>query len=582
MPLTVALNSALSSLRTIQTQMGVAASNIANADTQGYSRKYASQTTVVANGQGVGTVVEAITSKVDQNLLRDIAKAVSENEGASVTDDYLQQLQQAMGNLSSDDSGGTSLSSLLSDLQTSLESLAATPESDSLKSQLADSLDQVAAQLRDLSAQTQGLRADADQQISDTVADVNSGLQTIASLNEDIRRAAARGQSTADLEDQRMTALQGVAKALNVTYFIADNGDMRVYTAGNQPLLDSQVHELSHSSATTMSSATAYSAGSGAIDGIMVDGTDITGALGTGSLGALVELRDKTLPDVQAELDQLAVGLRDSQNAIHNQGSASPPPNSLTGTASTAATDSLGGSGMVRIAVTAADGNVTAFGDLDLSSYATVGDLVGALDAIAGLSATLDTDGHLTLIADDATGGVAINEMTSSIGGKGLSSFFGLNDLLTGTGAENIALRADLAAAAGAIATGKLDSSAGLTVGSKAVTSGDASVAQSLASALESHSFAAAGALDDKQTSFSGYAASIISLTAQKTETATSAASARSTTLTALTDSFQSKSGVNVDEETARLNDLQNAYSASAQVITTLNKMFESLLDAVS
>ena len=52
------------------------------------------------------------------------------------------------------------------------------------------------------------------------------------------------------------------------------------------------------------------------------------------------------------------------------------------------------------------------YGDLDLSSYATVGDLVTAINGISGLSASVDSDGHLSITATGSGNGVAINEMT--------------------------------------------------------------------------------------------------------------------------------------------------------------------------
>ncbi|WP_096704955.1 flagellar basal body rod C-terminal domain-containing protein [Magnetospirillum sp. 15-1] len=51
--------------------------------------------------------------------------------------------------------------------------------------------------------------------------------------------------------------------------------------------------------------------------------------------------------------------------------------------------------------------------------------------------------------------------------------------------------------------------------------------------------------------------------------------------MTSLTDSFSSQYGVNIDEETARISELENAYAASAQVLSTVKDMFDSLLEAV-
>ena len=71
----------------------------------------------------------------------------------------------------------------------------------------------------------QKLRANADQDIASSVGDINSDLQQISDLNKQIKQEAAAGQSTADLEDQRNSALQDLASMMNVSYFTASNGD---------------------------------------------------------------------------------------------------------------------------------------------------------------------------------------------------------------------------------------------------------------------------------------------------------------------------------------------------------------------
>jgi flagellar hook-associated protein 1 FlgK len=77
-------------------------------------------------------------------------------------------------------------------------------------------------------------------------------------------------------------------------------------------------------------------------------------------------------------------------------------------------------------------------------------------------------------------------------------------------------------------------------------------------------------------------AANLVADVGAQVKAADSAAASKQTTLTALTDSFSSQYGVNIDEETARISELENAYSASAQVLATIQEMFQALLNAVS
>ena len=76
-----------------------------------------------------------------------------------------------------------------------------------------------------------------------------------------------------------------------------------------------------------------------------------------------------------------------------NQGTSLPPPSTLTGTTAVTASTALSATGTVRIAVTDQSGNLASYRDLDLSGYATVGDLVSAINGISGLSASIDATG---------------------------------------------------------------------------------------------------------------------------------------------------------------------------------------------
>jgi len=584
MSLAVARYIACSAMMTAQTQSAVASANIANADTTGYTKKTANQAAQVTGGVGSGVTVTDITSNVDRLLFKSLVAAVCDLGAADTKSDYLDQLQSLFGSTTgSDDDTGTSLANTLATLEAALTSLADTPDSASLAATVIDDLDAVASQLRSTSSSVQSLRANADEDIDSSVDSANDALHTIADLNHQITQATAAGLQTADLEDERNTALQTLSSQMNVTYFANSNGEMQVYTSSGQVLLDTSVHELSYATASSVTAATTYSATPpSGFSGITVDGKDITAQISSGKIGALVSLRDDTLPQVQSELDELATTLADSLNAVHNQGTSVPPPSSLSGTTTVASSDALAATGTVRIAVTDADGKLVSYSDLDLASYSTVGDLVGAIDAMSGLSASIDADGHVTISADSSANGVAINELDSSVAGQGFSDWLGLNDFVSATGASDFAVRSDVLADSSKLATSTLDSSTSLTVGNTVVSAGSAAIATDLYDALTgSSSFAAAGGLGSTKTSFANYAADVVADVAARAKNADSVASNKELVEENISSSVSSQSGVNVDEETALLSELQNSYSAAAQIIQTLNAMFSSLLDAV-
>jgi flagellar hook-associated protein 1 len=581
--LSIASSIAYSSLMTIETQMTVTSSNISNASTTGYTNKTANQVATVTEGVGTGTSISSITSNVDQLLLKSLVEATSALGAANTTNSYATQLEELYGTTSSSSSSstGTSLANTLASLESAVSSLESADDSSTEQSSVVDALDEVASQLRETSEGIQNLRSDADQGIASAVSTVNSTLDDINSLNQQIVAAKAEGQSTADLEDQRNTDLQTIAGEMNVSYFVNSSGAMQIYTASGQALLDGQVHALSYQSLGTVTSSTTYTAGSSSgFSAISVDGQDITSQITSGTIGSLITQRDDTLPAAQSELDELASSLASAVNAVSNEATTSPPPSSLTGTASVSSSDAFSGTGTVRIAVTDSSGDLVSYDDLDLSSYSTVGAVVSAINSISGVSASINSSGNLVISATNSSDGVAINEMTSSVGSsdEGFSDYFGLNDVLTGTDASDIAVSSDILSDPSLFPTSQLSSSSSLTAGDNVITS-DTTIADDLYSALTgSTSFAAAGGLGATSTSFTSYAADIVSNIATAASDASSSYSSEETTQSTLSSTMSSESGVNVDQETALLSTLENQYNAASEVLSVVSKMFDDLV----
>lgn len=587
--LDIARSIAFSGLSATQVQISIASANISNADTKGYTEKTANQSSSVTAGVGSGVTITGITSTVDKLLLKSLVGADSDLGAADTSNNYLTELQQLYGSTSSSDSSttGTSLANTIAAFESALSSLANTPSSASLQANVVSALNAVTSQLQQTSNGIQKLRADADQDIASSVSDINTDLQQISDLNKQIKQEAAAGQPTADLEDQRNSALQDLASQMNVSYFTNSSGELQVYTGSGQALVDSTAHPLSYTAASSVTASTTYVAGSATsgFSGIAVNGVDITSQISSGKVSALITLRDQTLPAAQSQLDELAQQLAASVNAVSNQGASVPPPASLTGTATTSSSTPLSATGTVRIAVADKSGNLVAYKDLDLSSYATVGDLVTAINGISGLSASVDANGHLSISTTGFGNGVAINEMTSSVGssGEGFSDYFGLNDLITGANASNIAVRSDILSGTAALPTATLDASSTLTVGNSVLSPGSATVVNALSNALTgSTNFAMVGGLGATTGSFTDYAAAIVANVAGKATQASATYTAKQTAQSTYANSLSSQSGVNIDQESANLSALQNKYAAASQIITAINAMFSALMTAMS
>jgi len=571
MSLISSLNTTFSGIKSTESKMSTVSSNVSNADQTGYTTKDYQTSYITAGGvtsPSGGIVVGSISKQL-------YASAIADNSDysyASVIADYLDQYSTAMGTTDTT----ASLTGGVDSLQSAIDTLATDASDSSQKTNVVSDAEALANTLNSLSATIQGYRQQANDEISTSVDTINNALQNISDLNTQITNLQAQGQSTADLEDQRMVQLNNLSEQMDVSYFFTSNNQLKIYTTDGQPLLDSSVHTLSYAASSSTSSTTAFSP-------ITLNGADITSSIDGGNLGGLIQLRDTILPQEQAKLDEFAGTLADTMNSVLNSGTSYPARSDMTGdTQGLSATDALSASGTVRIATLDSSGMVTGTTDLDLSSYATVGDLLTALNGISGISASLTSSGQLDISATGSGQGIAINQMDSSISGSGFSSYFGLNNMFSGTDAASLKVSSYLTANPGYVATGTLSSSATLAVGDRGVSSGDATAATALSSALSGKSaFAAAGNFTSQTTSFAAYAAKIVSSAATQASNAADKSSLAETSYNQTKSLLDNAQGVNLDEQTVKLTALQTEYQSSAALVSAIKDMFDELIAAV-
>jgi flagellar hook-associated protein 1 FlgK len=581
MGLEIALSNALSGLRANQSALQITSNNVSNAQTPGYSAEIVALNSVSIDGQGAGVDLGPVTRNVSQQLLDAVRDETSAQSFAQTTSDQLSQLQNLLGN----PNDGSSIASQLSNLATALQGLATTPSGSIQQMQVVAAAQQTAQTFNSLAQNIQSLRADADQSIQTSVNDAQTQLATIQQLNTQIQQLQALGQSTANLQDQRDVAVNALAGDLNITTVQRSDGTIGVYTTTGVALLDgTQAPTLTHAAVSSVSPTVSYPGGG--INGILLNGVDISSQITGGTIGALLQLRDTTLPQIGQQLDALANATVDQLNAIHNSGASVPAANSLTSAATglTAAT-AFTGTGTVRLAVVDQNGNAVAAPlDLDISTVTTVGQLISAINTGLGGAATASlVNGQLTISANNAANGVAINQENTDVNatGDGFSTFLGMNNLFVANPAVSTALtmavRPDIVADPNIVSTGTLATGA-LAVGANAVAPGDNSIAQSMANMFNNAvSIPAAGGLGATSTTVGSYAGQIIGNAALQSSNASNTASFQSTLLQNIQNKESSLSGVNIDEEMSNLIVYQNAYSASARVISVVDAMYQAL-----
>lgn len=219
--------------------------------------------------------------------------------------------------------------------------------------------------------------------------------------------------------------------------------------------------------------------------------------------------------------------------------------------------------------------------------------------------------GYLKIVANNSSNAVAINQLNSQQLGftgnafgtaatnQGFGQYFGLNNLFNANtsapgvtitnSAVNMLLESRILNNPSLIPTGQLaQGNQSTTAGALPnltydINSGDNSITQELASlSTKNNSFPATGGMPSANTSFSQYAGDIIATTSTNSTTATNAQSDSQALLDGFTKSAQAVSGVNLDQQLANTVIYQNAYSASARIITVVDQLFTALISSVT
>jgi flagellar hook-associated protein 1 FlgK len=571
MSLTSILSSAGAALTTAQYQIAVSQTNVANADDASYSRK---TVTTTATTQTLAVSSATVTRAADAYLSKAVDKTAAADGRDAVVDTYLRSYDASLGSVD----GGDDISSLLTAFQTALTGLASSSTA-ATKASAVSAATSLASSIQSLSDEIQALRGQANLQIAETVDTINSTLDTLKALNDQIVSTTASGGDVSDLEDRRAAAVTTLSSLMGVSTYTTSDNRVMVYAPGGEQLLGASVAKLSYSASSSLSADAVYP---GAIAGVTVNGKDITASLTSGKLGGLVSLRDDILVGEQTALDQLASTLIAQLNTAANSGSASPPPNALTSAATVSGADVFSATGSVRVAVTNASGAVISTQDIDLSSYATIDDLIAGLNSISGLSASI-SDGKLTIAAAASSNGVALADIDASIGGEGFSAAFGFNDVFSGDSAVDIAVSSSLTSDTSRFPTATMDAISVLAVGQVAVASGGTGAVSAIASALStSTSFTAAGNLTAGQSSLLTYAAAFVSTAATTISDAASQAQTSGDAHDAAVDRLANLTTVNLDEELAMLETYQQVYQANAQLTSMVQDLFDVLMNMVN
>lgn len=420
MSLEITLQNAISGLQTSKTSIQTISNNIANVNTEGYTRKIIEQTSRVIDGRGFGVEISAITRNVDEGILRQLRNETGTLEELSVRERFLSQINQFFGR----PEDNNSIVHMVSELGSQFDALAVTPETAATQFLTVKAAIDMVGELERMSDEIQQLRAETNNKMSDAITEFNSAMDIVVDTNFEIIEFISSGISTADLEDQRDNALDTMSEIMDIKYFNKNDGSFTVFTGGGQTLISGQKQAVQFNQPSTMTASLIYTPKTatnylgptesghpvGGVEGIFVGSkatdSDITSSISSGKLKGLLDIRDADLPSLQAQIDELAEKLKDELNTVHNTGAGFPPQGTLTGDRYVQSDTAFDGTGLFRVGIINDAGVLQEGQVFDLSSPKGFATYESSLFSASGTDA-ITTAGSLTFDISGTTTTVA-------------------------------------------------------------------------------------------------------------------------------------------------------------------------------
>jgi flagellar hook-associated protein 1 FlgK len=558
------LQMASNSLQAQQIGLQVVGQNIANVNTPGYSRE--SVNFVPAGTQkignlliGLGVNVDSIVQITDAHLNERARSAGADRAGGEVQENVYSQLEGIIGELQD-----TDVSSSMNNFFSSISQILDQPESTSLRNLTVLQGQSMTGDINRLAGRAQEVRDDLNQQITATAPDVNRLLDRIANLNVKITTTEGGSDSGSDavgLRDSRDLALQQLSELIDVRTIEQPSGAVNVFAGG-----DFLVFEGTHRNVEV-----GYTSADDGFSNaeLKVAETDSSLTVTSGKVAGLVQARDQIVGQFIAGLDNFATKLAFEFNKLYASGQG------LTGfsqvTAEHGISDAnvpLDAAGLKYVPVNGSfdvlvrnkQTNLvqTTRINVDLNGLdnddTTFTNLVSQLDAIDGISATVDVQGRLVLNSDSPNSEFAFSNDTS-----GTLAALGVNTFFTGTSAATLGVNSVVARDPTKFAA------------SRSGIDGDTANAVDMTAFLDRPLETADGkSINDVYEGF-------VSDVTQGAAVTKSVAEGYRTFETTLKGQQLALSGVNLDEEAVNMMSFQRAYQASARLIKVINDLLETL-----
>ena len=536
-------------LSALQRAISTTGQNIANVNTDGYSRQSVTFSArpaqdIGAGYLGSGVQVTSIDRAYSQFMANDVQQRTASSGYYSLYANAAERVDSMLGDPS------TSITQAMDSFFASAEAVANSPTSLPERQVMLSNAETLVQRFDYIVGRVDDVTKEMNSQIAGAVSEINQLAGGIATLNDEISKVPGRGSGLPnDLLDQRDALIVQLSSLVDTKTLAQDDGSLNVFIGRGQPLVTGTVAE-------TLATQTDPDLGSTSIvtlSAFVAGSSDVSDFLTGGKLGAALTVADEVVNPTRRELNLLAVGFAETVNAIQEGGDDLQGVNGTAlfteteGVVKTAPSvdDSTANSGNAAVTFTVTDAKLLT-GDSYRVDYTATGVNLRNLttDAVTTLGASPATvDGvQITYTAQVATGGAGANQGDAFI--------------------------VDPVFQASRFLEVKIDDPAKIAAASNGGAAGNNSNMLAMIELRDQSLLKGSTA-----TYGEVYNNLLCAQSSAETETAL---------LGSALDRQSSLQGVNLDEEAANLVRYQQAYQAAAQIVAVANEVFDTLLRATS
>jgi flagellar hook-associated protein 1 FlgK len=313
-----ALGIGVTGLKAFQTSLNTVSHNIANVNTEGYSRQEVPLVSGPPTNQGGRWSGSGVRD--EQGIRRYEEFTASQvTSGYTVTEELYTYARYAerIDNMYADPEVG--MGPVIQNFFDSLQTLAADSGSPAARELVLSDADNMANRFNELNVQTEAVRDQVNDAIRVAIDDLQGYADALAEVNETIAFVSAQngGVTPPDLLDQRDKIINDAAKLTQVSTVLQDDGSLSLFIGNGVPLVVGATPSII--------GARVSDADPGALDITIKTSPNATEQVVTrqitgGSIGGLERFRTEILDAAQNQLGLVALGVAEQINEQHKLG----------------------------------------------------------------------------------------------------------------------------------------------------------------------------------------------------------------------------------------------------------------------